>query len=185
MEPSSEEIYLVQKSPDRIYIMFFNVLLHLQSLQIYIQVVPGSQCCKLCPNGPLSYTTKDRCSAGPRFHDLGNIVQKRLLSAQQVPSAPHHASARDISRKPSVLMPPYILQILPVPESDNKQKDNASKNPGCPSALHFQILASTAPADEIFIADEVSHFHWALLPWSLHSCGLFRFPWVSTDGSND
>lgn len=44
------------------------------------------------------------------------------------------------------------LNLLSVLESDNKQKDNDSKNPGCPSALHFQILASLAPADEIFIA---------------------------------
>lgn len=49
MESSSEEICPVQKSPDRIYMMFFIVLLHLQNLQIYIQVVPGSRALQTLP----------------------------------------------------------------------------------------------------------------------------------------
>lgn len=79
---------------------------------------------------------------------LGN-----LYSCWKASAALDHTSAGDISRKALNTSPSInSLNPLSVLESDNKQKDNDSKNPGCPSALYFQILASLAPADEIFIA---------------------------------
>lgn len=63
------------------------------------------------PFRQISYlTTEDRDLAGFCFHDLGNDVLGKKLEllnhTQQVPAALDNVSVRDISRKPSILVPP-------------------------------------------------------------------------------